>query len=255
MRLRMNRAWSTKQGIRMGRQFHILYHDEHLVAVSKPPGLLVHKTNVAGDRATVMNLLRNQLDTWVYPIHRLDRNTTGVLLFGLNRYMASALGELFQERTVEKNYVAVARGWTAEAGVVDEPLENPSTEKAQDAETAYRRLATVELDHAVRPFATARYSLVAVTPATGRWHQIRRHLARTSHPVIGDSVHGDTHHNRLVRDTLGFRGLLLHAARLRLPHPALGEELTIDCPLAKNLWGFCRHCGWEEAVPEVWRRR
>jgi len=226
----------------------ILYNDAGIVAIAKPSGLLVHRTGMAADRETCMSLLRDQLGERVYPIHRLDRGTSGVLLFALSPERARTLSHLFRTRAVTKRYLAVARGWAPEAAYIDHPFTDPDEEITIDAQTMLRRLATVELPIPVGRYGTARYSLVLAEPVTGRRHQIRRHLAHISHPVIGDSTHGEGRQNRLFRERFGLRRLLLHASRLSFPHPERGEAIHITAPLPEELRVLFEEFGWRDAA-------
>lgn len=203
-------------------ELEILYRDDRMVVVHKPSGLLVHPSTEAPDRVTCMSLLRDQLGQHVHPIHRLDRGTSGVLLFCLDHEAARAAGLAFQERRVEKTYLTVVRGWTAERG------ENAGEMSGREAFTAFERLATTELPIPVGPHPTARYSLLRVFPRTGLRHQIRRHLRRLSHPVVGDVKHGDGAHNRLFREHFGCDRLVLLAESLTMEHPTQGGRLVVE---------------------------
>ncbi|MFT5528024.1 MAG: tRNA pseudouridine65 synthase, partial [Pirellulaceae bacterium] len=174
-------------------ELEILYRDEHIVAVNKPVGMLVHRTKLATRvREIAMRVLRKQLKKVVYPIHRLDRPTSGVLLFSLTQEAARAACELFEQHAVEKEYLAIVRGYVDDVGSTDMPLlehqdriTDVLAEKdkpAQEALTHYRTLARVEYPRPVGRYQTARYSLVELTPKTGRRHQIRRHLKHLNHP-------------------------------------------------------------------------
>ncbi|MCW8904143.1 pseudouridine synthase, partial [Sedimenticola sp.] len=160
----------------------ILYRDEHYIAVDKPAGLLVHRTRISEDTRFVLQTLRDQIGRRVYPVHRLDRPTSGVLVFGLDSDAARRLVQLFEQRQVRKRYLAVVRGYTAESDVIDYPLREEGHKAPQAAVTGYRRLATVELPIAVGRYASARYSLLEVRPETGRMHQIRKHMKHIFHP-------------------------------------------------------------------------
>ena len=207
----------------------ILYQDEHYVAIDKPPGLLVHRSPISRDRVFVLQLLRDQLGRRVYPVHRLDRATSGVLIFGLSAAAAARLVERFEARMVDKQYLAVARGWVDAAGLIDHPVaDDEGNGIAQPARTRYRRLATVELPFAVDRYPTARYSLVRVAPETGRRQQIRKHFKHISHHLVGDTTHGNGRHNRFFREQLGITRLLLMAHSLGFAHPYHGEPIGID---------------------------
>jgi tRNA pseudouridine65 synthase len=207
--------------------FEILHRDEHLIAIHKPPGFHVHQPEDPRRRVSrdliCLNNLRDQIGAYLYPVHRIDVGTEGVLVFALNSPTAGQMCRKFQESSVKKTYFAIARGYTNDKGVIDIPLELDSTGDLAEALTRYRTLARVELPHAVgKRHPTARYSLIEAHPETGRFHQVRRHLARLSHPLIGDAVHGDSHHNRFFRTTLDCPGLWLKAKAIEFAHPSTG---------------------------------
>ena len=177
----------------------IIYRDEHLVAVHKPSGLLVHRTFLdRHETRFAVQILRDQIGQHVHPVHRLDRGTSGVLLFALDRDICRDVATQFENQQVEKIYLAVVRGHPDETGVIDHPLSRQfddyefrplsAAHEAQDAITRYRRLAVAELPHAVDRYPTSRYALLELAPQTGRRHQIRRHLKHIAHPIIGDAT-------------------------------------------------------------------
>lgn len=220
----------------------IVYLDECLVAVNKPAGLLVHPSFLDNaETESAMKQTRDLLGRWVYPVHRLDKPTSGILVFALSSEMARLLTAAFAERSVSKEYFAVVRGYTSEAATIDYPLreiwdkmtdrESSRNKPAQLAITSYERLATAELPFAVRPHPTARYSLLRVMPQTGRNRQIRRHLKHIFHPIIGDHKHGDNAHNRLFEEHLDSTRLLLHASQISFAHPVTGEQMSLQAPL------------------------
>lgn len=288
------------------RHLSILYKDDSIVAVYKPAGWLVHKTNIAAsavgtEEHYVLQTLRDQLGAHVFPVHRLDRATSGVLLFALSSSVATQLSEQFAERQVEKEYWALTRGWIAAPAIdakksdtktgdakavleqfqkqsmdfhipridtsdviearyrrlndedwllVDHPLNKPvshlsrqqkikrqvesahgdtdSNHGRKEALTRYRPFCHIELSHGVGRYATARYTLVALKPLTGRPHQLRRHMKHIAHPIVGDVKYGRGEHNKLYSHTLGLDGLMLLAKSLSCSHPVTGRPLTID---------------------------
>ena len=209
----------------------VLYADARLAVVDKPAGLLVHDSRLAGGESDfLVDRLRLQFGRRVFPAHRLDRATSGCLLVAFDSATAAALGEQLMSRTVEKDYLAVCRGWPEEAFTVDHPLDGgPGKPVKKPALTAFERLATVELDMPSAGFPTSRYALLRASPHTGRFRQIRRHLKHASHHLIGDTSHGDGRHNRNFR-MLGIHRMLLHAWRLEFRHPSDGRRLAVTAP-------------------------
>jgi tRNA pseudouridine65 synthase len=201
----------------------ILYRDASLIAVSKPSGLAVHR-GWARDASYAMTEVRDLLGQWVYPVHRLDRSASGVLVFGLSPETARALCEAFERHEVEKHYLALVRGAPEAELTIDHPLRPDNSDEPQPAVTHVRRLAQY-----------GRYAWVEARPVTGRLHQIRRHLKHVSCPLIGDVRYGKGEHNRLFREQYGLHRLALHAASLHLPHPVSGERLSFDAPLPIDL--------------------
>jgi tRNA pseudouridine65 synthase len=210
-------------------ELRILYQDEHFVAFDKPAGFHTHPHTDPRHRVpqsrNCLAVARDQLGRYVYPVHRLDSATSGVLLFALGPEAASKLAEGFREGLIRKTYVAVTRGWTAEQGLHADDLDD------KPSQTRFARIATVELPRPVGRYATSRYSLVRAEPLTGRHHQIRRHFTRASHPLVGDTTYGDGHHNLAMRETLGQAALMLKAYRVDFAHPLTGEPVRIH-----SLW-------------------
>ncbi len=208
----------------MNDQLPLLHLDADLVAIDKPAGLLVHPSALdAHEERTATGLLEQQLGRRVLPLHRLDKATSGVLLFALHAEAARHWGAAFEQGQVRKQYLALVRGWPGEQGEIDQPLardpELPSTGQPRvPALTRYRRLRCFEWPfRADARHPTSRYALVEVEPLTGRRHQIRRHFKHIAHPLVGDTTHGKGAHNRAVAQWLGASRLWLHAAAIELP--------------------------------------
>lgn len=226
---------------------NILHQDDAIVAINKPNGLLVHRTKLAADEQQhfAVQLLRDQIGQHVYPVHRLDRPTSGVLLMALSSEVARALKEQFDNRTISKTYLAVCRGYCPPTGIIDEPLHNDRG-VLQDAETHYERLYTIELPIQVASrYDTSRYSLVKVMPKTGRYHQIRKHFAKLRHYLIGDTKHGDLHHNRMFQEKLGCTGLLLHAQSLSFKHPVNDDPIALTAELPEHFDQIIQQFNWQ----------
>lgn len=205
----------------------VLFQDENIVVINKPSGLHVHQPEIARRRVpremTVLWTLRQQIDRFLYPIHRIDVGTEGVLVMALSSEVAGQYQRELQEGNAKKVYKAICRGWLPESLRIEVPLERDSTSTLVDAVTEIRLLGKVEKPYSIgKRYPTARYSLIEARPLTGRWHQIRRHLARSAHPIIGDREHGDTHHSRYFREELGLPGLWLRADSLEI----MGKTFT-----------------------------
>ncbi|MBE9396306.1 tRNA pseudouridine(65) synthase TruC [Pontibacterium sp. N1Y112] len=241
-------------------ELDILFEDDNLIAVNKPSGLLVHPSWIA-PRGTpnLTSMLKEYLQGTAYTIHRLDRPTSGVIVFGKNKETAQKMNQKFADREVQKTYLCMTRGYTPEGDVIDyalkekldklaDKMSNPD-KPAQEAVSEYRRLATVELPMAVGRYDVSRYSLVEVKPKTGRKHQIRRHMKHISHPLIGDTKHGDGRHNKAFRDHFDLERLLLMAIELSFRHPESGELLTIKAPVDPYVDQLFSQFGWSGSYP------
>jgi tRNA pseudouridine65 synthase len=243
------------------RVLPILYRDDWLIAIHKPAGLLVHRSALdRHETRFALQMLRDQIGRQVFPVHRLDKGTSGVLLFALDREVGRVLNGQFERGEVAKRYLAVVRGHPPEAGEIDHPLARMADEHAginvnpvasaaaQPALTRYRRLATVELPYRVDRYPSSRYALLELEPLTGRWHQLRRHLKHIAHPIIGDATHGKGRHNRLFQELFGCQRLLLAATGMRLAHPVGGQALSLHAGLAADFAEVIGRLGWAEAV-------
>lgn len=233
----------------------ILYEDDYCMAVNKPSGMLVHRTEMAEKNERILlQVTRALAGTHVYPLHRLDRPTSGIVLFALSRDHVNSLHQVLHSEDTTKGYIAVVRGYIDQEGFVDHPLKETRDSlfrirggKPKEARTRYSRLATVELPYPVGIHPTARYSLADIRPLTGRRRQIRRHMKHLSHHVIGDTTYGDGVHNRFFRDHFNCRRLLLHCHELSFFHPFLEKRIHIQAPIEDNMldilhqlnWGIC----------------
>jgi len=209
----------------------VLYRDDAVVVVDKPSGLSVHRGDDQG------NLTRNAIGQWVYPVHRLDRATSGVLVFALSSEHARTLHDSFSTRTVNKTYLALVRGTPPAHGVIDSPMAKREGGPDVESVTEYETLFVSDV----------RLALVEARPRTGRRHQIRRHLRRIDHPIAGDVNYGNGPDNRRYRAELGLYRLALHAQRLSFLHPASGERVTFESAVPEDLAGPLRRIG----VPET----
>ena len=220
----------------------VLFRDDSVVAINKPAGLLVHRSRVdVHAREFAMQMLRDQIGQLVYPVHRIDRPTSGVLLFALSRDIATRLAVQFENRTIAKTYWAIVRGRTEESKRWEEALvekRDPATDRkaktdkpAQDATTEFERLEIWSVPFSAGKYPESRYSLVSAKPLTGRKHQLRRHFNHMAHPIVGDTTYGDRRHNRLFRDHFGVHRLLLVAKRIEFAHPVSGESIEVEAEI------------------------
>lgn len=224
----------------------IIYRDDHLVAINKPDALLVHRSRQARDHVFALQLVRDQIGRFVYPVHRLDRATSGVLLFALSSETAATLVESFTQRTITKRYLAVVRGYTDPSGTIDHALAESKEDPLKEAVTHYTRLATAEIPEAIAPYDSTRLSLVEAFPQTGRMHQIRKHFKHISHPIFGDTTYGKGPYNQLMRDHFHLHRLLLHAHTLTLPHPVTKEPLTLTAPVPPEFQPLFETLNWSD---------
>ncbi len=209
----------------------ILFQDDALIAINKPHGLLVHRSPIAADASEfAIQLLRDQIGQKVFPVHRLDRKTSGVLLFALNDEVNRMMQEAFRTKKVSKKYLALVRGFTAESGTIDYALTNDDG-KTQDALTHYKTLETVDIPVPFGTQSSSRYSLVEVVPETGRMHQIRKHFAHIFHPIVGDRPHGCNKQNKLFLEKWVMNTMLLHAQEITFMHPISHKSVTIQAEM------------------------
>jgi len=248
----------------MNDALEILYRDDDLVAVNKPAGLLVHRgERDAPETKPLLQRLRDQLGQHVYPIHRLDRMTSGVILLALNSDTASRMVDLWRERDVEKRYLAVARGYFPEhchldfamSPPIDKFKRNPKVKPPQEAITDFYCLGQIEIPVAIDKYPQSRYSLVEALPKTGRKHQIRRHLKHLSHPIVGDTRYGKGKHTQYfrdhfnVRDQAGAPQMLLHAWKLRFEHPYSTQTMEVIAPLDDVWLSIIHRFDWQSSLP------
>ncbi|PKG57646.1 tRNA pseudouridine(65) synthase TruC [Shewanella sp. Choline-02u-19] len=235
----------------------ILFEDDDVVAIHKPAGLLVHRSYLARrERFFAMQLTRDKVGCHVFPVHRLDRPTSGILLFAKSSEMAKALCEQFASHTIDKEYLAIVRGNMYDAATLDYALKvelddlgdkdvDPN-KAAQNAVTSYRPILNSEIPFASGRYATSRYALVHLSPHTGRKHQLRRHMAHLRHPILGDTTHGDGKQNKFFRDHFGVNRLWLIAKKLSFNHPRTGERVNIETELEQEWLDLFEGLGWQE---------
>lgn len=222
----------------MANPLSVLYRDEYLLIVHKPAGLLVHRSPIDRHETEFALQYARALNggEHVYPVHRLDRPTSGILAFARDSDTARTLGLAMMAGDVAKTYLAMVRGWPPEQGEIDYPLrEEPEDRRLKGMEqpvrnalTHYRTLATTEIPVKIEKYPTSRYAVVELSPKTGRKHQLRRHMKHINHPMIGDANHGRGRHNRYFAERFGEGRLMLAATMMAFRHPVSGEPLTVS---------------------------
>lgn len=239
----------------LNKELPIIYQDENYVAISKPAGLLVHRSFLdSSEKRVALQLLRDQIQKTVYPVHRLDRPTSGVLVFALSSQAAQLLSQEFSEKRVQKKYLAIVRGIPPGQVTINYPLKeelDPIADKkarldkpAQEAITHIETLANIELPFQVDRYPSSRYALVCARPETGRKHQIRRHLRHLGHPIIGDINHGVGKHNRFFAEHFQCKRLLLACTELTFTQPFTQTSLTLKAPLCEDFKQLLKKLQW-----------
>ena len=224
----------------------ILYQDEHIIVINKPPGLLVHRSPIdRHETVFAVQTLRDQIGKHVFPAHRLDRPTSGVLVFSFSSEVAAKLGQQMMDKQVVKGYHAVVRGFVNHTGFIDYALKyrydkiadkhKRPQQAPQPASTMYETLAKFEVPEPVGRYQSARYSLVKLSPSTGRKHQLRRHMVHIRHPIIGDTTHGDGKQNKFAKQHFNFNNLALSCTHMGFSHPVTGKWVTINSQMHSEM--------------------
>jgi tRNA pseudouridine65 synthase len=228
-------------------KIEILFEDAFIMVVNKPNNLLIHNSYYARNikEPTLLELLKEQFNQPYYPIHRLDRKTSGVLILAKQKNQVAQFQELFNTTKIQKNYLGVVRGFVLKSKLINSPVKNSDTQVYKEAETFCEPLATVQTEIPVHPYNAARYSLVKLTPATGRMHQLRIHMNKISHPIIGDYKYGDRFHNRMFEKEFNCFNLFLHAYSIHFIHPITNEQLYFKATLPENWQLILNEFKWE----------
>lgn len=236
-------------------QLQCLYQDDAIVAIHKPAGLLIHPSAIdRHETQFAVNLTEELIQRRVYPVHRLDKATSGILLFALSSAHARHLSEQFLSHQIQKDYLAICRGWIPDSGTIDHALKykidpvaepNKKPKPPQSAVTHYQCIATCEVDHAIGRYPSQRYSLVKLSPKTGRKHQLRRHLNHISHPIIGDVQYGDRHHNHFFNEWHAYHRLYLAATALNFTHPETQQSIQLTSPLETSFQYTLNALNWQ----------
>ena len=232
----------------MAENIEIIHEDDSIIAVNKPNNILVYASyfarNIKDD--DLVTLLKKQTELNLYPIHRLDRKTSGILLLAKEKEFVKDYQQQFENNKVQKHYYAVVRGYCPPNGVIDTPTKNAETGMYKEALTEYQTLETIELDIPVHPYEKSRYSLVKFTPKTGRMHQLRIHANKISHPIVGDYQYGDRFHNRMFENELNWNNMFLHARELSIKQPDSGEQLVLKSSFPADWDKLFKNFNWQK---------
>ena len=238
-------------------EIRVLFEDDHIVAIHKPAGLLVHRSYLARkERFFAMQMTRDLVGCHVFPVHRLDRPTSGVLLFAKSSEVARHLCEQFESHQIQKQYLAIVRGNMHDAARLDYPLKQElddiadkrakQNKPAQDAVTDYQPLLNSDIPYSSGRYPTSRFGLVRLSPQTGRKHQLRRHMAHLRHPIVGDTTHGDGKQNKFFREHFNLNRLWLIAKSLGFIHPITGVKMHIETELESEWHDVFTGFGWND---------
>lgn len=208
----------------------IIYQDSYCLLVTKPNNVLVHHAHHSRnkiDEKSLVQLIEDQLGSRYFPIHRLDRKTSGIILLASKKEYVSTFQALFTNKEIKKVYYGVVRGYSQENRIIDSPVKGRDALVYKEAETHLKRLDKIELNIPVKPYDSSRYSLVELTPTTGRMHQLRIHMNKLSTPLINDPKYGDKNHDTMYGEQFGWTNLFLHAGSLAFTHPFSNQELVL----------------------------
>lgn len=222
----------------------IIFQDDHLIVVNKPVNLPVHKNDfMAHDAPYLTKLLGDESGKWIYNVHRLDSKTSGVMVLALSKEIAHELTLQFERKDVAKKYVAIVEGNPGQGSFDRKVLVKKKSKFKKPALTHFTTIKTVETGISFQEKENICLSLVEITPATGRWHQIRQHFAQNHNDIIGDTHHGDFTLNKILTEKTGIKRLLLHAFQLDFFHPVNKEKLSFQAPIPEEFSALISYFG------------
>jgi tRNA pseudouridine65 synthase len=225
----------------------IIFEDQFIICVNKPNNMVVHHAyhsrNVA-DETSLLQLIQAEKGIKVYPIHRLDRKTSGIILLAKETIHVSKFQELFTNDEIEKTYYGVVRSFSPESKTIDSPVKGRDASIHKDALTYLKTLEQIVLEIPVKPYDSSRYSLVELKPKTGRMHQLRVHTSKISHPLIGDIKYGDKNQDLMFEENFGWKNIFLHAGHLKFKHPFSEEVLILKANFPKDWISLFEEFTW-----------
>lgn len=231
-------------------QVPIIFNDSDIIVVNKPNNMLVHSSYYARNIKTIslVNQLAEQGHGKLYPVHRLDHKTSGIIILAKSSESANHLQKQFEAGTISKTYCALLRGYSPKELVIDSPVKNPETGVYKEAYTTLNTLHSFEVDIPVQPYPKSRYSLVTMQPKTGRMHQLRKHANKISHPIIGDHKYGNRHHNAMYENELALPNLFLHAYAISFAHPVSGKQISLKADMPDFWKKMANDFNWDIAT-------
>lgn len=232
-------------------ELDILFEDEFCICVNKPNDMLIHHAKLSRSvkqELSLLQLIFNKTSLKVYPVHRLDRRTSGVVLLAKDKIFVSKFQTLFTENNIQKTYFGVVRGFAPSEKIIDSPVKGRDSTVYKEAYTTLKTLETITLDIPVKPYETSRYSLVALHPKTGRMHQLRVHMTKISHPIIGDGKYGDKNHDDKFLANFGYSYLFLHAGKLEFKHPFTSEIISLKASFPEDWIDLFNRFSWKNPI-------
>jgi tRNA pseudouridine65 synthase len=232
-------------------ELEILFEDEYCICVNKPNDMLVHHAKLSRSikqELSLLQLIFEKTSLKVYPVHRLDRRTSGVVLLAKNTVFVSKFQALFTENSIQKTYFGVVRGFAPAEKTIDSPVKGRDATVYKEALTEMKTLTTITLNIPVKPYETSRYSLVELHPKTGRMHQLRVHMTKISHPLIGDGKYGDKNHDDMFLENFGYSYLFLHAGKLEFIHPFSHQKLELKATFPENWINLFERFSWKNPL-------
>ena len=229
----------------------IIFEDDYIICVNKPNNVLVHHAhhsrNLAEEKS-LLQLLFDRFNKKFYPIHRLDRKTSGIILLAKETHLVSKFQDLFTTNQINKTYYGVVRGFTPDSKIIDSPVKGRDGKVHKEAETHLKTLEKITLNIPVKPYDSSRYSLVELTPKTGRMHQLRVHMNKISYPLIGDTKYGDKNHDLMFDENFNWKNMFLHAGSLRFTHPFSKKILELKAPFSNNWSELFEKFSWQNPI-------
>ena len=229
----------------------IIYQDNYCLLVTKPNNVLVHHAHHSRNKIeeeSLIQLIENQFGKRYYPIHRLDRKTSGIILLASKREYVASFQALFTNNEIQKIYYGVVRGFSQDNKIINSPVKGRDALVYREAETHLNCLDKIELNIPVKPYDSSRYSLVELRPKTGRMHQLRIHMNKVSTPLINDAKYGDKNHDLMYAKQFGWKNLFLHAGSLEFIHPFTNKKLILKSSFSEDWVQLFQEFSWKNPL-------